>query len=51
MIYIICLQGISEQNNKIKTANNRANAKKKKNKPHDIKYWQKCGQIGTLTHC
>ena len=30
MIYIICLQGISDQNNNIKTANNRANAKKKK---------------------
>ena len=56
MIYIICLQGISDQNNNIKTANNRANAKKKqtnkkKKKHHDIKYWQKCGQIGTLTHC
>jgi len=32
MIYIICLQGISDQNNNIKTANNRANAKKKKKK-------------------
>ena len=40
MIYIICLQGISDQNNNIKTTNNRANAKKKKKKkkPHNIKY-------------
>ena len=29
MIYIICLQGISDQNNNIKTTNNRANEKKK----------------------
>ena len=32
MIYIICLQGISDQNNNIKPANNGANAKKKKKK-------------------
>ena len=32
MIYIVCLQGISDQNNNIKTANNRANAKKKNKK-------------------
>ena len=38
MIYIICLQGISDQNNNIKTTNNRANAKKKKKTPHNIKY-------------
>ena len=47
MIYIVCLQGISDQNNNIKTANNRANAKKKTKKQKNTSRYQILAKMWT----
>ena len=53
MIYIVCLQGISDQNNNIKTANNRANAKKKTKKQKNTSRYQILAKMWTNrnSHC